>query len=243
MRTPGIATGSRGERSVRSKVQPRGSGRRHTNGSRRWHEQAARHRDRRVRSRRQVPIEVRDPAPPQFVMPYRQVDTGCTHLLREGRRRHTGGASERSPPSSAGSTLTSRSAIFGRWRIRFRTDTSGTCVDHDVGGVRRLAIVLAAIGLYAVLAYGVAQRLREIGIRIALGATPRDIRGLVLGQVSRIGIVGGLIGAALALGLGGSVRRCCSVSKPRLRRSSAARSCSRWWSPLPRRSCPPGEPH
>ena len=52
------------------------------------------------------------------------------------------------------------------------------------------------------LAYGVAQRLREIGIRIALGATPRDIRGLVLGQVSRIGIVGGLIGAALALGLG-----------------------------------------
>ena len=65
-----------------------------------------------------------------------------------------------------------------------------------------MPIVLAAIGLYAVLAYGIAQRLREIGIRIALGATPRDIRGLVLGQVSRIGIVGVVIGAALALGLG-----------------------------------------
>jgi ABC-type antimicrobial peptide transport system permease subunit len=65
-----------------------------------------------------------------------------------------------------------------------------------------LAVVLAAIGLYAVLAFGIAQRLREIGIRIALGATPRDIRGLVLGQVGRIGIVGVVIGAALALGLG-----------------------------------------
>ncbi len=51
------------------------------------------------------------------------------------------------------------------------------------------------------LAYGIAQRLREIGIRIALGATPRDIRGLVLGHVARIGIVGVGIGAALALGL------------------------------------------
>jgi ABC-type antimicrobial peptide transport system permease subunit len=65
-----------------------------------------------------------------------------------------------------------------------------------------LSIVLAAIGLYAVLAYGIAQRLREIGIRIALGAAPRDIRGLVLGQVGRMSIVGVLIGAALALGLG-----------------------------------------
>ena len=65
-----------------------------------------------------------------------------------------------------------------------------------------LAIVLAAIGLYAVLAYGVAQRLREIGIRIALGAKPSDVRRLVLSQVGRISLIGGVIGAGLALGLG-----------------------------------------
>jgi len=85
-------------------------------------------------------------------------------------------------------------------------------IQYDTSGYRALtmtssafaglAVVLAAIGLYAVLAYGIAQRLREIGIRIALGATPRNIRGLVLGQVGRIAIVGVGIGAALAFGLG-----------------------------------------
>jgi ABC-type antimicrobial peptide transport system permease subunit len=65
-----------------------------------------------------------------------------------------------------------------------------------------LATVLAAIGLYAVLAYGVAQRLREFGIRIALGARAGDVRWLVLGHVTRLTLIGGVIGAGLALGLG-----------------------------------------
>jgi predicted permease len=65
-----------------------------------------------------------------------------------------------------------------------------------------LAIVLAAIGLYAVLAYGVAQRLREIGIRMALGASPRDVSLLVLTQVGRITLIGSVAGIALAIGLG-----------------------------------------
>jgi predicted permease len=65
-----------------------------------------------------------------------------------------------------------------------------------------LAIVLAAIGLYAVLAYGVAQRLREIGIRMALGARPRDVSLLVLTQVGRITLIGSVAGIALAIGLG-----------------------------------------
>ena len=86
---------------------------------------------------------------------------------------------------------------------QIRYDTSGyralTTISSAFAG---LAVVLAAIGLYAVLAYGIAQRLREIGIRIALGATPGDIRGLVLRQVGRISIVGVGIGAALAFGLG-----------------------------------------
>jgi ABC-type antimicrobial peptide transport system permease subunit len=65
-----------------------------------------------------------------------------------------------------------------------------------------LATLLAAIGLYAVLAYGVAQRLREFGIRMALGARSADVRWLVLGHVARIAVTGGIIGAGLALGLG-----------------------------------------
>ncbi len=65
-----------------------------------------------------------------------------------------------------------------------------------------LATLLAAIGLYAVLAYGVTQRLREFGIRIALGAKGSDVRWLVLRSVTRIALIGGAIGAALAFGLG-----------------------------------------
>jgi predicted permease len=65
-----------------------------------------------------------------------------------------------------------------------------------------LATLLAAIGLYGVLAYTVAQRTREIGLRMALGAAPGRVRGMILRQVSVMTLVGGLVGLAAAVGLG-----------------------------------------
>jgi predicted permease len=65
-----------------------------------------------------------------------------------------------------------------------------------------LATLLAAIGLYAVLAYTVAQRTREFGLRMALGAAPARVRGMVLGQVGMMTIVGSVIGLAAAIGIG-----------------------------------------
>ena len=65
-----------------------------------------------------------------------------------------------------------------------------------------LATLLAAVGLYGVLAYTVAMRTREIGVRIALGADRRRVRGLVLRQVGWMMLVGGAIGVLAALGLG-----------------------------------------
>jgi len=65
-----------------------------------------------------------------------------------------------------------------------------------------LATLLAAVGLYGVLAYSVAQRTREIGVRMALGARTYAVQGMVLRQVGRMGVVGGVIGIVAALGLG-----------------------------------------
>jgi putative ABC transport system permease protein len=65
-----------------------------------------------------------------------------------------------------------------------------------------LATMLAAVGLYGVLAYTVAQRTREIGLRMALGASARDVRTMVLRQVALMVLVGGVIGIAAAIAMG-----------------------------------------
>src|SRR5262249_62112524 len=64
-----------------------------------------------------------------------------------------------------------------------------------------LATLLASIGLYGVLAYSVAQRTREIGVRMALGANAGEVRMLVLRQVGVMVLIGGVLGLAGALAL------------------------------------------
>jgi predicted permease len=65
-----------------------------------------------------------------------------------------------------------------------------------------LATLLAAVGLYGVLAYTVSRRTREIGVRMALGADAPRVRWMVLRQVAMMTLVGGLIGLVAALALG-----------------------------------------
>jgi predicted permease len=153
--------------------------------------------------------EVREPPPPQLIMPYRQPDTSrgetgvgtLTYYVRTtsdaralvGAIPQVVGTLDRNLPIVALRTMddqvwdnTTRERVLSTLSSSFAV----------------LATLLAAIGLYAVLAYGVARRLREIGIRVALGAQPSDVRRLVLSQVGRISLVGSVIGVGLALALG-----------------------------------------
>src|SRR6185369_17748023 len=64
-----------------------------------------------------------------------------------------------------------------------------------------LALLLTVSGIYGVLSYVVSQRTKEIGIRMAMGATTRAVTGLVLKQSMRLGVIGTFLGAVFALGV------------------------------------------
>jgi ABC-type antimicrobial peptide transport system permease subunit len=66
-----------------------------------------------------------------------------------------------------------------------------------------LALVTAAVGLYGVLAFSVAQRTHELGVRAALGARPDQLIGMVLTQAMRITVIGVGVGLSAALAAGG----------------------------------------
>jgi len=70
-----------------------------------------------------------------------------------------------------------------------------------IGTFAGLALILAMVGLYGLISYTMAQRTREIGIRVTLGAQRRDILRLVLRQALGISLAGAAIGVAAGLGV------------------------------------------
>jgi len=145
----------------------------------------------------------REAPPPQFFRPYRQSPAGMvTFYVRTA------------PGVDPAALMAAVPAIVRRFDAnlpvedlrtmdaQFDDNTSTervlTTLSSSFAG---LATLLAAIGLYAVLAYSVSQRVREIGIRMALGARALDVRWMVLAQTGRITVAGALIGAALAVGI------------------------------------------
>jgi putative ABC transport system permease protein len=99
------------------------------------------------------------------------------------------------PNIPASNLITLRALIDGRTQFERVMSTLSAAF-------AALATLLAAIGLYAVLAFSVAHRKRELGLRLALGAQPSGLRSLVLAQVARLAVVGGVVGLGLAFAVG-----------------------------------------
>jgi ABC-type antimicrobial peptide transport system permease subunit len=90
-----------------------------------------------------------------------------------------------------------------------RFETLGEIVDSAVSprrfivmllsGFAIFALILASLGIYAVISYSVGQRTAEIGIRMALGASPGEVRGRILNQTLRLAVIGLLVGTVLSV--------------------------------------------
>jgi len=76
-----------------------------------------------------------------------------------------------------------------------------------LGAFAALGLLLSLLGVYGVVAYSVSQRTREIGLRMALGASRGSIRGLIVGQGLRLALYGTAIGVAVALALTRTIQR------------------------------------
>jgi putative ABC transport system permease protein len=78
-------------------------------------------------------------------------------------------------------------------------------IAYLIGSFATLALVLASVGLYGVVSYGASQRVREMGVRIALGARPGSLVRLILARAGAIALIGTALGVGLSLLLGRAI--------------------------------------
>jgi predicted permease len=147
--------------------------------------------------------DVKQTPPPLFVTPYRQDDTVGALTFYARTSLTPDALLPQIPPVLArldrNLPIESVRTMQGQIRDNIVQDRLITTLS---AAFAVLATILAAVGLYGVLAFTVAQRTREFGLRMALGADAGRVRWLVLRQVGWMAIVGSVIGIAAALGLG-----------------------------------------
>jgi putative ABC transport system permease protein len=134
------------------------------------------------------------PAPAQIYVPYQAEDVEAVVLARVSAEPHAalraiGAAAQ--PPSGR---RPPRPVVLSE-DMRDHSRDSGVVLARLIGAFALLSLLLAASGVFAVTSQSVAQRTREFGIRLALGATPRRVLGMVLAREAK------LIAVAIAVGL------------------------------------------
>lgn len=152
-------------------------------------------------------VDIKEPEPPLIVVPYRQVPRVGSYnffirsaLPADQLFRAIVAATQR---------LDSNVPVRG-FRTISQQIRDDLVVDRMVGvlcvAFGALATVLAAVGLYGVLMYAITQRRREIGVRMALGATTGEIRAMVLREVGRVTAVGAVAGLVAAIAIARAAR-------------------------------------
>ena len=149
-------------------------------------------------------VAVRDPAWPEAYFPY-------TQELDNPFYPEEIVAKTKMAPESAASEIRSAVGQLDSGLSLFRVRTMQQVVAENMEDTSLqtwllaifagLALVLAAVGVYGVMAYLVTQRTHEIGIRVALGAQPRHVLSLVMGHGAWLAAIGAAAGTALALAL------------------------------------------
>jgi predicted permease len=146
--------------------------------------------------------DVKQQIPPTFFLPYRQEGPGLSSFYVRG------GMEPEKLLSIVRPVVAKIDPNLPVENLRTMDETVNNSIAPDrivailSGAFAFVATVLACVGLYGVLAYTVVQRTREIGVRMALGAAPGDVRGMVLRQVGLMTVVGCVAGLAAAIGFG-----------------------------------------
>jgi ABC-type antimicrobial peptide transport system permease subunit len=171
---------------------------------------------------RQTALDV--PPSLDIYIPLRQIHRDAVPLIRNNHfwMVQTGRRSPADPRASASQSDSDPAAFRATFLAHLRavdpdaavsgTGTMRQFVDAWLGPRRfnlglfgafaLMAVLLAVLGLYGLVSYTVSQRTPEIGMRMAIGATERDVRRMILREAAGLGVAGALVG----LGLAGAVR-------------------------------------